>query len=311
YTVNATDYKAHYPQGYVPNKDPVYNPYTQDFLALVPQNPNSYQTYNIKINSSVHNFTIGQHVYFLSQPRFFGLEYASGLKHIVIRPVVATTHDQDSFRNWQFTPPSYTLSGMSYDRIKSQWIKKWEQMNIKQCRVDISPNQTFSNYLAPGDKQKWAQAFMFSRNWTDVDFNNDLPAFIANKKAEYRNNDACLNGSDNVPWKNINVYLPDQTKIIENIPYYQVIQQSSNNWNDVKSIIDGSNLAVWHYYVNEWKTDYSNIGYDQTTDKFTWFGMGLNYLFYADNMQASSDNVFYYNKDQLNNMNLSFVNQPV
>jgi hypothetical protein len=38
--------------------------------------------------------------------------------------------------------------------------------------------------------------------------------------------------------------------------------------------------------------------------------MGLNYLFYADNMQASSDNVFYYNEEQLDKMNLSFVNQP-
>jgi hypothetical protein len=33
-----------------------------------------------------------------------------------------------------------------------------------------------------------------------VDFNNDLPTFIANKKAEYQNNDACLNDvGGNVP----------------------------------------------------------------------------------------------------------------
>jgi hypothetical protein len=99
YTVNTTDYNAHYPQGYVPNKDPVYNPYAQDFLALVPQNPDSYQTYNIVINSPVYNFTTGQHMYFLSQPRFFGLEYTSGLKHIVIRSAKSPAPSEDSFRN--------------------------------------------------------------------------------------------------------------------------------------------------------------------------------------------------------------------
>ncbi|MDR2369074.1 MAG: hypothetical protein LBD63_00395, partial [Mycoplasmataceae bacterium] len=104
-------------------------------------------------------------------------------------------------------------------------------------------------------------------------------------------------------------YLPGQSEIyLKDIPYYQVIQQSSSSWNYFRTIVDGAKLAVWHYEHPD--RNRGNIGYDQTTDKFTWFGMGLNYLFYADNMQASSDNVFYYNEEQLDKMNLSFVNQP-
>jgi hypothetical protein len=102
--------------------------------------------------------------------------------------------------------------------------------------------------------------------------------------------------------------LPNQTEILlKDIPYYQVIQQSSTNWNVFpKSIDDGSNLATSHYNSqNE-----SNIGYDQSTDRFTWFAMGLNYLFYTDNMESDGDNILFYNPEQLEQLNSNFINNP-
>jgi hypothetical protein len=98
YTVDGTDYNTHFPQGYNPKIGSKYEPYTQDFLALVPSSLESYQTYNITISSKVFSATSGQHVYFLSQPRFLGLEYTNGQLHIILRSATSR-EDGDSFRN--------------------------------------------------------------------------------------------------------------------------------------------------------------------------------------------------------------------
>jgi hypothetical protein len=155
YTIDSKDERnTHYPQGYIPKQSSTYTPYDQDFLALVPQNPDSYQTFNITITNSVlPTMTSGQHVYFLAQPRLFGLEYTTGQQHLSLRTADGYK-PMDSFRNWQLTLPSYALSGMSYDFNKMQFIKYKDKKTIQQCYVDISPDQTFSNYLAPGDKQE-------------------------------------------------------------------------------------------------------------------------------------------------------------
>jgi hypothetical protein len=122
YTVNQDNHASHYSQGYNPNgSSHIYAPYTQDFLALVPSSLDSYQTYDLIVTSKYYpTMTSGQHLYFLSQPRFLGLEYTSGLDHIYMRTQGSGRIDGDSFRNWQLTLPSYTLSGMSYDFDKSE-----------------------------------------------------------------------------------------------------------------------------------------------------------------------------------------------
>jgi hypothetical protein len=102
YTVNRNDIDcaSHYPQGYDPKKGTEYTPYTQDFLSLVPYDQNSYQTYNINVSTSVGiNISSKQHLYFLSQPRFAGMEYTTGLSHLVIRDSQDSRVTGDSFRN--------------------------------------------------------------------------------------------------------------------------------------------------------------------------------------------------------------------
>jgi hypothetical protein len=99
FTAVEADNRTHYSQGYIPKQEPNYQPYKQDFLALVPSNPDSYQTYSVDITPSVlPKMTSGQHVYFLSQPRFLGLEYATGQEHLLLRKQ-GSTDGKDSFRN--------------------------------------------------------------------------------------------------------------------------------------------------------------------------------------------------------------------
>jgi hypothetical protein len=85
---------SHFPQNFTgTNKKPDYppRPYTQNFLSLVPSNNLSYQEYNMTIKTDTKitgkkTYDIGQHVYFLQQARFLGLEYATGQNHIQLRP---------------------------------------------------------------------------------------------------------------------------------------------------------------------------------------------------------------------------------
>jgi hypothetical protein len=98
YTVDSSDNNAHFPQGYVPNRESQYNPYTQNFLSLAPSSLESYQTYNLTISSKVFSADSGQHVYFLNQPRFLALEYTNGQTHVLLRKPTSR-NDGDSFRN--------------------------------------------------------------------------------------------------------------------------------------------------------------------------------------------------------------------
>jgi hypothetical protein len=94
------DALPHFPQNFIgKNKEPgPFQPYTQNFLALASSTTQTCQTYDmtIKSNATLYKTTIdiGQHAYFLSQPRFLGLEYASGQNHIQVRP-----DHHDSFKN--------------------------------------------------------------------------------------------------------------------------------------------------------------------------------------------------------------------
>jgi hypothetical protein len=85
YQSSTEDNRAHYPQGYSSNGDSTYKPYDQRFLTLVPSSEDSYQTYNIKMSTPAQDLSSGEHVYFLGQPRYLGLEYTTGLSHILLR----------------------------------------------------------------------------------------------------------------------------------------------------------------------------------------------------------------------------------
>jgi hypothetical protein len=106
---------------------------------------------------------------------------------------------------------------------------------------------------------------------------------------------------------NINIYKSkdDQQLLLSNIPFYQVIQQTSpsGGHNRMNDRDHGWSLAS--YQDEENNTD-RNIQISEV-DTFTRFAMGLNYMFTTDNIQTDGgDNVFFYNDEQLSYMNIHF-----
>jgi hypothetical protein len=98
YTVSNVAGREHFPQGYNEDGTSSFNPYTQNFISLVPSELGSYQTFNLNVNSSIMNMTSHPRLYFMSQPRFFGLEYATGEEHLGFS-TNASSYGYDSFSN--------------------------------------------------------------------------------------------------------------------------------------------------------------------------------------------------------------------
>jgi hypothetical protein len=81
----------------------------------------------------------------------------------------------------------------------------------------------------------------------------------------------------------------------QNVPYYQIIQEASDQIND-KYGQPPTSLALYD----------TNANIQVSNDSFTRFAVGLNYMFYADNMKKDADNVFYYSDDSLKELNNLF-----
>jgi hypothetical protein len=233
------------------------------------------------------------------------LEYTNGQTHVLLRKPTSR-NDGDSFRNWQLTIPSYTLSGTSYDFDKFEWISKYHQKQIKECYVDMTNTQLFTNKLFDHDDEQWTNSFMFNHDFTDVNLNKD-PNFIKWKIEEYKQQNDCLSKdpiTGKIPWEQLNIYKNkgDSQPILNNIPYYQVIQQASPS-GYTTSRTNGWNLSTYHL---DGSSNEHNIKLSDDKKQFTLFSMGLNYIFKTDNMQSSGDHVFYYDEDQLIKVNQFF-----
>jgi hypothetical protein len=114
----------------------------------------------------------------------------------------------------------------------------------------------------------------------------------------------------------INIY-KDSTKndlLLNDVPFYQIIQQASpNGWgifpNSPNDIQIDWNLGCLRL-VEEGSSYVGNIIYDHDTSQFTKFVVALSYMFETDNMGGwwKSDNVFYYTPDELEH--ITFNNNP-
>lgn len=304
YTVGENG-SPHFPQSFSgTNPKPLdWKPYTQNFLSLVPSTEKSYQEYDLTIKPNMSGYStwdIGQHVYFLPQARLLGLEYRSGQNHIQFR---TSSTGSDSFGNWQFAMPSYTLSGMSYDFDKGQFTKSYKQKEIKQCYVDINdePQQSFSNWLYPGSKPDWAGTFM---NGTDININNQDPDFIQHCWEAFIAQDQCIDPIyDRPSWRNITIYDPDtEEQIMTVVPYYQVIQELSRKIKNSTTYGQAPYSLAIDNDSNMWTYN------DGGSFFFGEFSMGLNYLFKANQMIDGADNVFTYTRESLAKLNNDLFN---
>jgi hypothetical protein len=137
-----------------------------------------------------------------------------------------------------------------------------------------------------------------------------MDEFVDKKKEEYQKQNLCLNQNDSssIPWQHINVYETKEDKIMGKkalfeLPYYQVIQQSSPSGYGHET--QGSRTDGWGAASHR-LTNYDGRNIKVDNDQFTLFSTGLNYMFYADNMGEDMDNIFIYNDAQLAAMNYAF-----
>lgn len=298
----------------------------------------------------------GYHIYFGRQPRMFSLELITGSDIIKVYYPPTHQYHPDGFANLGLAIPSFSLTDVSYSQ-NNEFILPSTLPEIEQCKVDIDtkyPN--IKNLTYPGDFDGFKNHFFDDNSdddngeyWyhfheIDDPNNPDYPGIgdfiyeldgdktnvhpidpygdISKSRFDRRLNNLTLKNTQiqNGAWDDLTIIdNATQTPLASNIPWWQIIQVRSQRSGEQPP--NDQNCKNFACFTNI-DPDNSHCAlpsfvWDNATNKFTRFAIGLNYMFKPSvdtnavaqitidpnqSLPISGDNMFWYVGDSLNNI---------